>query len=98
MSVDNEILNIARRLEARVGRVETKIVRGFEELGVDIGITDWLAVDDVNRTVTLTTLGRSLMVILAEMPRAGATQLGKSYDLLYKGRVVGTVVLQGVLV
>lgn len=90
MSIENEILN-------RVSRLETRLVRGFEELGVDTGGQNWMVVDDVNRTASITTLGRSVMVILTQLRRAGATQIGKSYDLLYKGRIVGSVVLQDVV-
>jgi hypothetical protein len=90
MSIENEILK-------RVSRLETRVVRGFEELGVDTGGDNWMVVDDVNRTASIATLGRSVMVILTQLRRAGATQVGKSYELLYKGRVVGSVVLQDVI-
>lgn len=100
MSIDNEILSrlrdlqaTTRDMQAKATRVETKLVRGFEELGVNISTgDDWLTVDDVDRTVTVTTLGRSTLVMLTDMARRGATQVGKEYTILFHGRVAGTVV------
>ena len=93
MSIDNEILSILRDLQGKATRTETKLVRGFEELGVNIS-TDggWLRVNDVERTVRVNTLGRSIMVLLTEMKRAGATQVGKAYDITYAGKHVGSIV------
>jgi hypothetical protein len=88
MSTINEILN-------RLIRVESKISRGFEELGISTdGNTAWLRVDDINRTVHITTLGRSLAVILSDMQRLGATQIGKEYVVMHGPEVVGTVILR----
>lgn len=100
MSTTNEILSslrdlhsIARDLQSKATRTETKLVRGFEELGVNISTgDDWLTVDDVERTVTVTTLGRSTLVMLTDMARRGATQVGKEYTVLHRGRVAGSVV------
>ena len=85
-SFDKEMYN-------RMARIESKLVRGFEELGVNITTAhDWLTVDDAERIVYIPSLGRSLMVILADMERRGATQIGKDYTLVNKGNVVGTIV------
>jgi hypothetical protein len=79
----------------RLTRVESKLVRGFEELGVNINSrSDWLTVDDPARTVFISTLGRSLTVMLNDMARAGASQVGKEYEIVHKGDVVGTVIFQ----
>ncbi len=79
----------------RLTRVESKLVRGFEELGVNINSrSDWLTVDEPSRTVFISTLGRSLTVMLNDMARAGATQVGKEYEIVHKGDVVGTVILK----
>jgi hypothetical protein len=84
-SLDRELVN-------RLTRIESKLVRGFEELGVNIDQDrDWLTVDDAARVVYVSTLGRSLMVILNDMQRAGATQDGKEYDIVHRGEVMGTV-------
>lgn len=87
-SFEREVMN-------RLVRIESKLVRGFEELGVNIDKdADWLTVDDPSRTVFISTTGRSLTVLLSDMVRAGATQVGKEYEVVYKGEVVATVVFQ----
>lgn len=79
----------------RMVRIESKLVRGFEELGVNIDKDNaWLSVDDVQRTVTVTTLGRSLTVLLSDMARQGATQLGKTYEIMHRNTNVGSVVFR----
>ena len=81
-SYDREILN-------RLGRIE--------ELGINIDKdADWLTVDDASRTVYISTLGRSLTVMLSDMVRLGAEKFGQAYDVVHKGNVVGSVVLQRV--
>lgn len=88
MSYEREIMN-------RLVRVESKLVRGFEELGVNIdGDEKWLSVDDPAREVLVSTLGRSLLVTLSDMKRAGATQVGKHYDIVHRGDVVGSLLYQ----
>ena len=88
MSTTNEILN-------RLVRVESKLSRGFEELGISTdGNTAWLRVDDLQRTVHITTLGRSLAVILSDMQRQGATQIGKEYSIYHGTELVGMVILR----
>lgn len=81
-----------RDLMNRLVRIESKLVRGFEELGVNIDKdSEWLSVDDAARVVYVATLGRSLLVTISDMARCGATQVGRSYDIVHKGNVVGTV-------
>ena len=82
-----------RDIVNRLTRMESKLTRGFEELGVNISVdNDWLSVDDASRVVYVSSMGRSLTVVLSDMKRKGATQLGKEYDIVHKGDVVGTVV------
>lgn len=77
----------------RVVRIESKLVRGFEELGINIEHdNNWMTVDNKTFTVYLSTLGRSITVVLADMQRHGADQPGKSYELVHRGEVVGSVV------
>jgi hypothetical protein len=79
----------------RLIRIESKLVRGFEELGVNIvSRDDWLTVDNAARTVFISTLGRSMTVMLSDMERAGATHVGKEYEIVHKGEVVGTVIFR----
>ena len=86
-----------RDVMCRLTRLESKLVRGFEEMGVNISNDEnWLVVDDDDRTVHLTTLGRSMMVMLVEMERRGATRVGKEYDIFYQGESVGSLVYRPV--
>jgi hypothetical protein len=83
---------IEKELMNRLTRIETKLVRGFEELGVNIDKdTEWLSVDEPNRVVYISTLGRSMTVMLSDMARAGATKVGGWYDIVHRGDVVGTI-------
>jgi hypothetical protein len=87
--------NLEREIMNRMVRIESKLVRGFEELGVNIDKDNaWLSVDDVQRMVFVSTLGRSLTVILSDMARQGATQLGKTYEIMYRNTNVGSVVFR----
>lgn len=87
-----------RDMMGRVMRIETKLTRGFEELGVNIDAeSDWLTVDDTQRVVYVTTLGRSLTVMLSDMARAGAEQVGKLYDIVHRGDVVGSIVFRKIV-
>ena len=82
-----------KELMLRLTRIESKLVRGFEELGVNIDTDrEWLTVDNESRVVYLSTLGRSLMVTLNDMAQRGATHVGHEYDIVHKGDVVGTIV------
>ena len=88
-------INFHKDLLFRMTRIETKLVRGFEELGVNIDKdNDWLSVDDASRVVYISTLGRSLTVMLSDMARAGATHWGKDYDIVHGGDVIGTILLR----
>jgi hypothetical protein len=84
-SYEREVMN-------RLVRIESKLVRGFEEFGVNIDKDDnWVTVDDASRTVYISTLGRSLTVLLSDMARAGATGVDKDYDIVHKGIKVGVI-------
>ena len=83
---------IEKELINRLTRIETKLVRGFEELGVNIDKdNEWLTLDEASRVVYVSTLGRSITVLLSDMARAGATQVGREYDIVHRGDIVGTI-------
>lgn len=87
-----------RDLMNRLMRVETKLTRGFEELGVNIDADNaWLTLDEEQRVVYVATMGRSMTVLLSDMARAGAQQEGKLYDIVHRGDVVGTVVFRKII-
>jgi hypothetical protein len=80
---------------SRLIRIESKLVRGFEELGVSLDVDpDWLTVDDANNTVYVSTIGRSLSVLLQEMKARGATKIGGTYEVVHRGDVVALVVFK----
>jgi hypothetical protein len=102
MDTDNTIINRLSRFErdtkTRLTRIESKLVRGFEELGISTDTNDdWLTVDDEARIVYVDTIGRSLMVLLADMSRAGATHFGDHYEVVHKGITVAVVELRKVI-
>jgi len=85
-------VSFERDLSRRLIRIESKLVRGFEELGVNIdGDTTWLTVDNSAKDVYVSTLGRSLIVTLSDMQRGGATHVGEMYNIVHKGNVVAQV-------
>lgn len=87
-----------RDLMGRVMRIETKLTRGFEELGVNIDAdTEWLTLDESQCVVYVATMGRSMTVLLSDMARAGAQQEGKQYDIVHRGEVVGSIVFRKIV-
>lgn len=76
-----------------LARIEAKMTRGFESLGVSVDKdVDWMTVDDVKREVRITTMSHSLKVVLAEMARRGATKRGSEYELIYQDGTVGWII------
>jgi hypothetical protein len=86
MAADYEVID-------RLKRIETKLVRFAEELGIDTDVTrDWITVDEPNKVIYLSTMGRSLAVMKIEAKRRGATSK-LTYDVVHKGNVVATLTL-----
>lgn len=81
-------------LDARLRRMETRLVRGFEEMGIDLDVQDdWLTVDESSRTIFLSTMGRSLLVVRKEARRRGAKSRSEPYEIVHAGNPVGTITL-----
>lgn len=86
-----------REITNRLIRMESKLVRGFEEIGVNIDKdNNWLSVDDVSRVVYIATLGRSILVMLNDMAREGATHYGENYEIVHNGDTIGVIVFNRV--
>lgn len=69
----------------RLRRIETKLVRFAEELGIDTDVQrNWLTVDA--GVIYVSTLGRSMAVMRMEAVRQGA-KAGNFYDVVHKGDV-----------
>lgn len=74
-------------IENRLTRIETKMIRGFEELGADTDADpNWLTI--YGQEIHVTTLGRSLMVLLETAKKQGADIGKKGYVVVHKGRNV----------
>ena len=87
-----------QNITTRLTRTESKLVRGFEELGITTDTrTNWLTVDDAARIVYVDTIGRSLMVLLADMARQGATHYGDNYEVVHKGETIAVVEFRKVI-
>lgn len=81
-------------LVRRMIRIESRLVRGFEEIGVDLSVeTGWLTVNNEKQEVYINSLGRSFSVMLNTMKENGANRFGQAYDIIYKNELVGTIVL-----
>lgn len=85
---------LERELAKRLTRTESRIVRGFAELGVDVGgEPGWVDLNDDDRVVRVNTLGRSWVVLMSEMERLGAQHYDKFYEVVFDGEVIGSVKL-----
>ena len=92
MNEENEGNNGGETIERRLKRIESKLVRGFEELGVVTDVDrNWLSVDNRSKSVEITSMGRSIKVILERMKEKGASNYGDWYRVLYHGDVVANV-------
>lgn len=84
----------SKELAQRLIRLETKLVRGFEELGVNIDAeTDWISVDEMAGEIHLHTLGRSMKVLLTTMHKLGASRYGQEYVIYVNKVYFGTILL-----
>lgn len=97
-SVLSKLTKLDRTTNKHLIRIESKLVRGFEELGISTdNREDWLTVDDDARVVYVDTIGRSLMVLLAEMVRNGATHYGDNYEVVHKGQTIAVIELRSLI-
>jgi hypothetical protein len=78
----------------KLTRLESKLVRGFEEMGIDTEVDpNWLVVDDDARVIYISTMGRSLKLVHSVAIQRGASQFQKFYNIVHKGDLVGTLKL-----
>lgn len=90
--MENAAITHLKRIEDKMTRLETRITRGFEELGIDTyAHSDWLFVDNATRTIHVTTGGRSLLVIAKTAKNKGAELDDHDYHLCLEGDVIGTL-------
>ena len=80
-------------LVKRMIRIESRLVRGFEKIGVDLSVEeDWLTVNNERTEVHVTSFGGSFMVMLKTMKENGANRFGQTYDILYKNELIGSMI------
>ena len=81
--------------EQRLIRIESRLVRGFEEMGICLELDpDWLTVNESELTVEVSTLGRSYAVLIKEMKARGAKSFGEAYTLIYRRESIGSIILR----
>lgn len=91
---DGRVISANTDIIERLKRIETKVVRFAEEMGIDTDVNfDWITVDDEARILYVSTLGRSFSVMHKEALKRGATKRGKFYDIIFRGDVHGTLFL-----
>ena len=77
-------------IESKLTRMETKMIRGFEELGADTSFDhNWLSVE--GNTIYITTLGRSLIVMISTAKKQGAKIDEQKYDVVYRDKIVAVI-------
>lgn len=87
-SYDNEIIR-------RIVRLETKLVRGFEEMGIATDENEnWLEIDKEKRIVHIKTLGRSLKSMTEKMKNLGANDYNNEYEIFYCNEYYGSIILR----
>lgn len=88
MSADDKV---ARAIFERLQRIETRVVRGFTELGVVVvDDDDWCRVDNDRSEIHLKGAARSIKSIQLALQSAGGTP-GGSYDVLVAGEKIARV-------
>lgn len=79
-----------KELISRLTRLETKVIRGFEELGADTSSDpNWLAVE--GDCIYVNTMGRSLTVMTETARKKGARIGQQKYRVIYKGAEVAVI-------
>ena len=80
-------------LTSRLIRIESKLVRGFEELGINIDSDEqWIDINDDKKTINLNTLGRSLMVIY-NTANLSDSHPKEAYSLYFKNKLIGEILV-----
>jgi hypothetical protein len=80
-------------LTSRLIRIESKLVRGFEELGINIDTDEqWIDINDNEKRINLKTLGRSLMVIYNTVNISDTNQK-EPYSLYFENNLIGEILV-----
>ena len=80
-----------RAVFERLQRIESRVVRGFTEMGIKVtDDEDWCRVDNERKQVFVNGTGRSIRAIQLAIERAGGYS-GDNYDVFVAGEQVATV-------
>jgi hypothetical protein len=78
---------------SRLVRVESKLVRGFEEMGINIESDDnWIEINHAEKNIKVNTIGRSLKIIL-DMANRDLNLSKQKYDLYFKDEFLGQIII-----
>ena len=75
----------------RLTRIETKVVRGFDAIGVNTNIEKhWFIIDDQSKEIKLKTLGRSIYSLLKEIEHENVS-VKTRYTIVFDNEKIGDI-------
>lgn len=81
-------------IQAFLRRIDTRLVRGFEELGVTVIDSDgWFKVDHTKSIIHITSKGKSLSTIQITMRQAGCVA-GQLYGIYFENKYMGEILYE----
>lgn len=80
--------HVMEDIAGKLTRIETRMMRGFEALGVNVKATPgWMLVDEVTQTIVLNSDHYTLYAINEELDRLGVVTNGQ-YEVKFQNRVL----------
>lgn len=87
--VHSELKDLKRRLI----RIESKMVRAFDSIGLNTFVgDDWLEVKQQDKVINLLTNDRSFTAIKNELLKKGIPQFKATYNLYSNGDIIGSII------
>lgn len=87
--VNSDLKDLKRRLI----RIESKMVRAFDSIGLNTCVSDdWLEVNQQDKVIKLLTNDRSLTAIKNELLKKGIPQFKATYNLYSNGDMIGSII------
>jgi hypothetical protein len=88
MNVDNDKL---KDIKKSLLRIETRMVRGFEKMGISVmDVTDWFTVDLEEKCIYITALSKTIKGLQLAMRDCGC-EPNTPYTVYFNGGIIGTV-------
>ena len=80
-------------LKKRLIRIESKMVRAFDSIGLNTYVDDeWLDVNQQDKVISLMVNDRSLPAIRNELVKKGIPHVKATYSLYFGGEIIGSIV------